>query len=240
MDSLLVVRLGLVPYEEGVRMQRALEAARGAGEIADTVLILEHPPVYTQGRRSSPQELPMGEDWYRMQGIEIVRTDRGGQLTYHGPGQLVAYPIMDLRALPNPDDVHAFVRAMEGAMIAALGDFGVEAGLIEGLTGVWVGDDPPPAGDARKIGSIGIHVRRGITTHGLAVNVANDLQPFEWVVPCGIEACRMTSLTRELGAEQDVGEFATALVARLGEAYDREPVETTAEDVLGPLTLETA
>jgi lipoyl(octanoyl) transferase len=237
MDSLLVIRLGLVPYEEGVRMQRALERSRGAGEIADTVLILEHPPVYTQGRRSSPAELPMGEDWYRMQGIEIVRTDRGGQLTYHGPGQLVAYPIMDLRALAEPDDVHAFVRNMERAMIAALGDFGVEAGLIDGLTGVWVGTDPPPAGDARKIGSIGIHVRRGITTHGLAVNVANDLQPFEWVVPCGIEACRMTSLTRERGAEQDVGEFATALVARLGEVYGREPVETAVEDVLGRLTL---
>ena len=90
MDSLLVIRLGLVPYEEGVRMQRAAERARAAGEVADAVLVLEHPPVYTQGRRSSPAELPMGEDWYRMQGIEIVRTDRGGQLTYHGPGQLVA------------------------------------------------------------------------------------------------------------------------------------------------------
>ena len=99
-------------------------------------------------------------------------------------------------------------------MIAALGDFGVEAGVIEGLTGVWVGDRPPPAGDARKIGSIGIHVSRGVTTHGLAVNVANDLQPFEWVVPCGIEACRMTSLTRELGAEQERRRrSATALVA---------------------------
>jgi lipoyl(octanoyl) transferase len=239
MNSLLVVRPGLIPYEEGVRMQRALESARSAGAIADTVLMLEHPPVYTQGRRSSPEELPMGEDWYRMQGIEIARTDRGGQLTYHGPGQLVAYPIMDLRELAEPDDVHAFVRNMERAMIAALGDFGVEAGLIDGLTGVWVGSDPPPAGEARKIGSIGIHVRRGITTHGLAVNVANDLQPFEWVVPCGIEACRMTSLTRELGTEQDVGEFATALVARLGEAYEREPLETAPDDVLGPLSLST-
>jgi lipoyl(octanoyl) transferase len=236
-----------------VRLQRAVERARGAGEISDTVLILEHPPVYTQGRRSNPAELPMGEDWYRMQGIEIVRTDRGGQLTYHGPGQLVAYPIVDLRGLKaNPDTpgreaeevagmgVHSFVRNMERAMIAALGDFGVKAGLIDGLTGVWVGDAPPPAGDARKIASIGIHVRRGITTHGLAVNVSNDLQPFEWVVPCGIEHSRMTSLTRELGAEQDVGEFATALVARLGEVYEREPVETAPETVLGPLTLETA
>ena len=237
MDSLLVVRLGLVPYEEGVRTQRALEQARAAGEIADAVLILEHPPVYTQGRRSNPAELPMGEDWYRMQGIDVVRTDRGGQLTYHGPGQLVAYPIVDIRRLSDADDVHAFVRNMERAMIAALADFGVEARVIEGLTGVWVGDEPPPAGDARKIGSIGIHVRKGITTHGLAVNVANDLQPFEWVVPCGIEACRMTSLTRELGAEQSVDGFADALAARLCEAYGREPVEASADDVFGPLTL---
>ena len=237
MDNLLVVRLGLVPYEEGVRMQRALEAARGAAEISDTVLVLEHPPVYTKGRRSTAAELPMGEDWYRMQGIEVVETDRGGQVTYHGPGQLVAYPIIDIRALREADDVHAFVRSMERAMISALGDFGVEARVIEGLTGVWVGDEPPPAGDARKIGSIGIHVRRGITTHGLAVNVANDLQPFEWVVPCGIEACRMTSLTRELGAEQSVDAFADAVVRRLGEVYEREPIETPVEDVLGPLTL---
>jgi lipoyl(octanoyl) transferase len=237
MDSLLVIRLGLVPYEEGIAIQRAVERGRAAGEVDDAVLILEHPPVYTQGRRSNPAELPMGEDWYRMQGIDIVRTDRGGQLTYHGPGQLVAYPIVDIRRLADADDVHSFVRKMERAMIAAIGDFGVQARLIDGLTGVWVGDEPPPGGDARKIGSIGIHVRRGITTHGLAVNVSNDLQPFEWVVPCGIEHCRMTSLTRELGAEQDVGEFATALVKRLGEVYEREPVETAPEAVLGSLTL---
>jgi lipoyl(octanoyl) transferase len=237
MQELRVVRAGIVGYEEALRIQAELERARGAGEIPDTVLMLEHHPVYTKGRRSTAAELPMGEDWYRMQGIEIVQTDRGGQLTYHGPGQLVAYPIISLRELAKPDDVHEYVRLMERAMIAAIGDFGVEAGLIEGLTGVWVGLDRPPAGDARKIGSIGIHVRRGITTHGLAINVANDLQPFEWVVPCGIEACRMTSLTRELGTEQDIGEFATAVAARLGEAYEREPVETSAEELLGPLTL---
>jgi lipoyl(octanoyl) transferase len=240
MEQLLVVRLGLVGYEEGVRMQRALERSRAEGEVSDVVLMLEHPPVYTKGRRSNAEELPMGEDWYRMQGIEVAQTDRGGQVTYHGPGQLVAYPIVDLRRLSRPGDVHAFVRAMEGAMIAAIGDLGVEAGVIEGLTGVWVGSEPPPAGDARKIGSIGIHVRRGISTHGLAVNVANDLQPFEWIVPCGIEACRMTSLTREHGSEQSVEEFATALAARLGEAYDREPVETPADEVLGSLSLSTA
>jgi lipoyl(octanoyl) transferase len=240
MNRLLVLRPGLVGYEEALRMQGALAAARGGGEIDDAVLLLEHPPVYTKGRRTTPDELPMGEDWYRMQGIEVTETDRGGRVTYHGPGQLVAYPIMDLRQLESPDDVHDFIRRMEGAMIAAIGDFGVEAKVIEGLTGVWVGGDPPPAGDARKIGSIGIHVTRGITTHGLAINVANDLQPFEWVVPCGIEACRMTSLTRELGTQQDVDEFAAAVATRLGEAYGREPVETPVDDVIGRLTLNPA
>ena len=237
MDTLSVARLGLVPYAEGARIQAELERARLADEVGDLVLMLEHPPVYTKGRRSAAEELPMGEDWYRMQGIEIATADRGGQVTYHGPGQLVAYPIMSLRSLARPDDVHWFVRSMEEGMIAAIGDFGVEARTLDGLTGVWVGSDPPPAGDARKIGSIGIHVRKGVTTHGLAVNVANDLQPFEWVVPCGIEACRMTSLTRELGAEQSVDEFASALVTRLGAAYDREPVETLAAELLGSLTL---
>jgi lipoyl(octanoyl) transferase len=240
MDRLLVVRLGLIPYDEGVRVQAEVERRRLAGEIPDVVLMLEHPPVYTKGRRSSSEELPMGEDWYRMQGIEVVQTDRGGQVTYHGPGQLVAYPVMSLRELRRPDDVHEYVRLMERAIIAAIGDYGIEAGLIDGLTGVWVGSEPPPAGDARKIGSIGIHVHKGITTHGLAVNVANDLQPFEWVVPCGIEACRMTSLTRELGTEQAVGAFADALAGRLGEAYGREPVEAPADAVLGSLSLSTA
>ena len=240
MDRLLVLRPGLVPYDEARRMQAALEAARAAGEVDDVVLVLEHPPVYTKGRRATADELPMGEDWYRMQGIEVTPTDRGGRVTYHGPGQLVAYPIVDLRRLADPDDVHDFIRRMEGAMIAALGDFGIDAAVIDGLTGVWVGDSPPPAGDARKIGSIGIHVSRGITTHGLAVNVANDLQPFEWVVPCGIEACRMTSLTRELGSEQGVDGFATALVRRLGQAYAREPVEARMDEVVGRLTLEPA
>ncbi len=238
MAELWVLRAGLVGYEEARRTQATLERARGAGRIPDVVLMLEHPPVYTKGRRATAAELPMGEDWYRTQGIEVVATDRGGQVTYHGPGQLVAYPILSLRELARPDDVHAYVRQLERAMITAIGDAGVEAGVIDGLTGVWVGTEPPPAGDARKIGSIGIHVRRGITTHGLAINVANDLQPFEWVVPCGIEACRMTSLTRELGAEQDVAEVATTLAQRLGESYDREPVERQADEVLGPLTLE--
>jgi len=221
--ELLVVRAGLVPYERARELQRELAVARQAERVADVLLLLEHHPVYTKGRRTDPAELPMGEDWYRMQGIEVAETDRGGRVTYHGPGQLVAYPIVSLR--PYGDDVHDFVRRLERAMIAALGEWGVSAQTIEGLTGVWTEGDPPPAGEARKIGSIGIHVSRGVTTHGLAINVNNDLQPFEWIVPCGIEAVRMTSLSRELGAEQDLDAFAGTLAARFAAVYERDLVE---------------
>jgi lipoyl(octanoyl) transferase len=226
-SELRVIRLGLIGYEEAARIQQAIASARAAGNVPDTALVLEHPPVYTRGRRTTADELPMGEDWYRMQGIDIVDTDRGGRLTYHGPGQLVVYPIINLSGLPKRDDVHAFVADIEAAIIAALGDHGVQARLFDGLTGVWVGSEPPPAGDARKIGSIGLHIHKGISTHGLAINVNNDLQPFEWAVPCGIEACRMTSLSRELGAEQDFHSFATTVVKRLAGAYDRELVEAS-------------
>ena len=215
-DNILVVRCGLVPYEEARELQRTLAARRQRGEIADVLLLLEHPPVYTRGRRSQPEELPMGAAWYEAQGIEVRDTDRGGLVTYHGPGQLVAYPIVHLGAYG--DDVLAYVRGLERVMIEALGEQGVEAQTREGLTGVWVGE--------RKIGSIGLHVSRGVTTHGLAVNVNNDLQPFEWVVPCGIEGVAMTSLTRELGAEQDLGAFADALVGRYAEVFGRDPVPT--------------
>ena len=221
--ELLVVRAGLVPYEQARELQRELAGARRVNRIADVLLVLEHPPVYTKGRRTDPAELPMGEDWYRMQGIEVAETDRGGRVTYHGPGQLIAYPIVSLR--PYDDDVHDFVRRLERVMIEALREWGVRARTIEGLTGVWTEGDPPPAGEARKIGSIGIHVSRGVTTHGLAVNVNNDLQPFEWIVPCGIEAVRMTSLSRELGAEQDLGAFADTLVGRFAAVYGRRAVE---------------
>jgi lipoyl(octanoyl) transferase len=240
MGELWVVRAGTVPYDEARRAQTVLAAARQRGEVEDLLVLLEHPPVYTKGRRSTPAELPMGEDWYRAQGIEVTATDRGGRVTYHGPGQLVAYPIISLRELDPPDDVGAFVRALERAIVAALADWGVEAGPIGGLTGVWVGDRPPPEGEARKIGSIGIHVQRGVTTHGLAVNVNNDLQPFEWIVPCGIEACRMTSLARERGAEQDLAGFGADLTARLAELTGRTVIERRWNEVVGTLALEPA
>ena len=226
--KVLVVSCGVVPYEEAGAVQRRLGAARQRDEVPDLLLLLQHPPVYTRGRRSTPDELPMGVEWYEMQGVEVCDTDRGGRVTYHGPGQLVAYPIVSLK--PYGDDIHEYVRRLERVAISSLADWAVEAGTIEGLTGVWTAGEAPGSGagraEAGKIGSIGVHVSRAVTTHGLAINVNNDLQPFEWIVPCGIESCRVTSLSRERGAEQDLDAFATVVADRFGETYDRTPVAT--------------
>jgi lipoyl(octanoyl) transferase len=233
-DEVLTVRCGLLPYEEARHLQRRIEVARQADELPDVLLLLEHNPVYTKGRRTQPGELAMGEDWYRMQGIEVCETDRGGAVTYHGPGQLVGYPIVSLK--PYGDNVHDYVRRLEQLMIGSLGAYGVDAEVIEGLTGVWVSGGPP---EGRKIGSIGVHVSRGVTTHGFAVNVNNDLQPFEWVVPCGIEGVRMTSLCREFGSQVDMDACMDVVTERFAEIYGRDPVPTTPE-ALGELLGEPA
>ncbi|HEX3873700.1 MAG TPA: lipoyl(octanoyl) transferase LipB [Solirubrobacteraceae bacterium] len=183
MDEIWVCHLGVTPYDEALALQQRLRAARQAELVPDILLLLEHPPVYTRGRRTAAGELPMGEAWYADRGIEIVDTDRGGRVTYHGPGQLVGYPIMRIT------DVIVYLRTMEDAIIAALAGENVPARVLDGLTGVWVAD--------RKIASIGVHVSRGVTTHGFAVNVENDLRPFDWVVACGIQGVQMTSVERE-------------------------------------------
>jgi lipoyl(octanoyl) transferase len=187
--ELWVCHLGTLEYRHALELQERVRAARQAGAIPDVLLTLEHFPVYTRGRRSSPGELPMGEDWYELQGFEIVDTDRGGKVTYHGPGQLVGYPIVRV------DDVLAYVRALERALVAALAQEGIAARARPedgpDFTGVWVAE--------RKIASIGVHVARGVTTHGFAVNVENDLQPFSWIVPCGLDGVRMTSIIKETG-----------------------------------------
>jgi len=206
---LLVRQLaGLVSYEDGLRLQEQCREAVQAGGV-EQLLLLEHEPVYTRGRRTKAGELPMGEDWYLAQGIAICDTDRGGAVTYHGPGQLVGYPIMRI------ERVHEYVAALEHALIAALADEGVEAELREGCTGVWA-----PKG---KIASIGVHVSKRVTTHGFAVNVDNDLQPFEWVVPCGMEGAQMSSICKETGRDGHMDSFRDAIVRRLCEALDREP-----------------
>jgi lipoate-protein ligase B len=203
--DLAVVQLGQLPYDEALELQLRVRAARQADEIGDTLLLLEHPPVYTRGRRTEAHDLPMGEDWYRMQGIEIHDVDRGGRVTYHGPGQIVGYPIMRIT------DVIEYVRTMEKAVIAALADEGIDAGVREGLTGIWA--------SGAKIGSIGVHVSRGVTTHGFAVNVDNDLQPFEWIVPCGIDNVRMTSLCKETGQAGGMDCFRKRTAYRFAQAY---------------------
>jgi lipoyl(octanoyl) transferase len=187
--------LGTIPYRDALTIQEDLRARRQADQLPDTLLLLEHPPVYTRGRRSGAEDLPFGEDFYRAKGIDVVATDRGGRLTYHAPGQLVGYPIMGI------DDVGRFLRKMEGAIVAALAEEGIAAHSrhAEGIdyTGVWVGE--------RKIASIGLHVSRGVTTHGFAVNVDNDLDPFSWVVACGLPDVAMTSIARELAPGRSTG-----------------------------------
>jgi lipoyl(octanoyl) transferase len=204
-DELWVANAGRIPYLDGVDLQTRLRERRQAAEIPDSLLLLEHPPVYTKGRRTEPGDLPMGDDWYRARGIEVHDTSRGGRVTYHGPGQIVGYPIMAI------GDVGAYLRTMESAMIAALADEGVAAEVRDGLTGVWVGE--------RKIGSIGLHVSKGITMHGFAINVDNDLQPFEWVVPCGIDGVRMTSLHLETGRTGGMSCFRKRVAWRFAQAY---------------------
>jgi lipoyl(octanoyl) transferase len=230
--EILVKRLGTVPYLEAWELQKELAEQRRRGEIPDVLLLLEHPPAYTRGRRSKREELPMGVDWYEAQGIAVHDTDRGGLVTYHGPGQLVAYPIVDLAG--HGDDIHAYVRGLERVIIEALGEAGVPAQTIHGLTGVWTEGEAPPTlsrTPARKIASIGLHVSRGVTTHGLAINVNNDLQPFEWIVPCGIEGVAMTSLSRELGGEQALEAFAATVAAAYGRVFERDPVPAGREEI---------
>jgi lipoyl(octanoyl) transferase len=228
--ELWICRLGTLEYREALALQERVRAARQAGRVPDTLLLLEHPPVYTRGRRSDPSELPMGEAWYRTRGIDVVDTNRGGRVTYHGPGQLVGYPIMAI------DDVIAYLRTMERAIVAALADAGISARARpeEGpdFTGVWTGE--------RKIASIGVHVSRGVTTHGFAINVDNDLRPFEWVVPCGLDGVQMTSVTREAPtageATPPLPAVRASMAERFAEAFGRSArdVEAAALDELAP------
>ena len=211
MAELWVCRLGRVPYAEALTLQERLRERRQEGAIPDVLLLLEHTPVYTRGRRTDTRELPFSEDWYGARWIEIFDVDRVGKATYHGPGQLVGYPIAQVGS-----SIIGFLRAMEAAIVAALAGEGIvdARGAGSRPTGVWVAD--------RKIASLGIHVARGVSTHGFAVNVDNDLTPFGWIVPCGLEGVQMTSVARETGRvdcmdcfrKRIAFEFAQAIGAR--------------------------
>ncbi len=226
LSELLVSQLGTIPYRDALAIQAEVQAQRQADEQPDMLLLLEHPPVYTRGRRAADNELSLGEDFYHAHGIEIVPTDRGGKVTYHAPGQLVGYPIMRVV------DIGAHLRKMEAAIVAALAEYGIEARsrCDEGIdyTGVWVAD--------RKIASIGVHVSRGVSTHGFAVNVTNDLTPFTWIVPCGLAGVTMTSMTRELGHEPEGGldAFSELVAQCFCTAHGHQPLFVAPEDIRGP------
>jgi lipoyl(octanoyl) transferase len=217
-----LLNLGRTPYEEAWAIQRSLAAAVSQGAIPDVVILLEHPPVITLGRRAEDGELhvPEGAD------VEIVETDRGGKSTYHGPGQLVCYPILDLNR--HGRDVKRYCRDLEEAIIRTVGSFGIEATRIEGLTGVWL--ERPP----RKIASIGVHISRWITTHGYALNVDLDPAPFtQWITACGLEDAAFTTMARELGRALSVDEVRPAAAAGLEETFGLSFEELPAEDDAG-------
>jgi lipoyl(octanoyl) transferase len=203
-----LLELGVTPYTEAWELQRSLAAAVSQGAIPDTVVLLEHPPTVTLGRRTSGEELHLPDDVE----LDVVETNRGGRSTYHAPGQLVCYPILDLNR--HGRDVKRYCRDLEEAVIRTLAAFGVQGVRIEGLTGVWL-EEPP-----RKIASLGVHISRWVTTHGYALNVDLDPAPFtDWITACGLEDARFTTLRAELGRPVRVDEVRPAAAAALGDVF---------------------
>jgi lipoyl(octanoyl) transferase len=208
---LVVRKLGRVPYAEGLLLQAQLVTERQAGRIPDTLLLLEHDPVFTLGRNARKENVLFPEDALRARGFEVFETGRGGDVTYHGPGQIVGYPILDLS--PDRKDVHRYVRDLEEVMIRTCADYGVAAGRGAGASGCWVGDE--------KIGAIGVRIARWVTSHGFAFNVDLDLAPFGLIVPCGIRERGVTSLARLLGRVVPVADVSDRVAIHLCTLFDR-------------------
>ena len=217
---LQVRRLGVVPYAEGLALQQELVTARKADRIPDQLLLLEHPPVITLGAkvRDDRSHVLASEQALDEAGVELFEAGRGGDVTYHGPGQLVGYPIIDLR--PDRCDIHRYVRDLEEVMIAAAAAFGVRADRVRGLTGAWVGQD--------KLAAIGVRISRWITSHGFAFNVATDLSHFSLIVPCGIQDRGVTSLGRLLGQPPSMSSVEDAVIQAFTATFGRELEEASA------------
>ncbi len=210
-------RLGRVPYAEALALQEQQVRLRQRGEAPDTLFLLEHAPVYTLGRNALHQNLLLPEATLRRRGFDVFETGRGGDVTYHGPGQLVAYPILELS--PDRRDVHRYVNDLEEVMVRLCGDYGLAASRVAGLTGAWVGPN--------KIGAIGVRIARWVTSHGLAFNVTTDLAPFEWIVPCGIRDRGVTSLARLLGRPVSLDEVADRLAAHFVGVFGHAPIQAS-------------
>jgi lipoyl(octanoyl) transferase len=218
MRPLHVRRLGRIPYGQGLELQARLVTRRQAGEIPDQLLLLEHDPAFTLGRNARHENILLSEAALRERGFDVFESGRGGDVTYHGPGQVVGYPIVDLS--PDRRDVHRYVRDLEEVMIRCCADHGIVAGRVAGLTGTWVGNE--------KIGAIGVRIARWVTSHGFALNVSTDLSAFDLIVPCGIRGRGVTSLERRLGRPVPLADVMDRLVVRFAEVFEREivPEET--------------
>jgi lipoyl(octanoyl) transferase len=225
----LTIDLGMIGYAEAYALQKRVVAARKAGVIDDVFLLCEHPPVITLGRSGKRENLLASEHVLRQKGMEFHATDRGGDITYHGPGQIVGYPILNLSAIRR--DVVWYVRTLEEAMIRATAEFGITAERVAGKTGIWV-----RAGDTEeKLAAIGVHIGRWVTSHGFAYNVSTDLRNFDLIVPCGIADCKATSLEKLLGRGVDLKEVEQRLAKHFGELFGREIKQAAREELLEKL-----
>jgi lipoyl(octanoyl) transferase len=210
-----VERLGLVDYADGLRLQRERLAARKADLIPDTLLLLEHPHVYTLGRNAKKDNILLSVEQVAMRGVQVFEIDRGGDVTYHGPGQLVGYPILDLTQ--HRRDIAWYMRALEEVLIAVAREYGIEAGRLSGAPGIWVGND--------KLAAMGVHISRWVTSHGFAFNVNTDLRYFDWIVPCGLRDKGVTSLQKLLGVPVAMDGVKEKVILHFGRVFDLEMAE---------------
>ncbi len=221
----LLARLGLTDYREALELQRSIALRRTEGALSDTLLLLEHPHIYTLGRRARRSDVLLDDESLGRLGIAAYRVDRGGEVTYHGPGQLVGYPVLDLRPLGG---VARYVRTLELVITETLLEYGLEPHRGRGPAGVWVGGE--------KVAAIGVRVSRGITTHGFALNVGTDLSYFQHIVPCGVPGGAVTSMERLLGRAVPLGEVESRIAGHFGSLFNRYVQEVAPEVLLGPVT----
>jgi lipoyl(octanoyl) transferase len=229
LKNCLTIDLGLIGYAEAYALQKRVEAARKAGVIEDVLLLCEHPPVITLGRSGKRENLLASEQVLRQKGVEFHATNRGGDITYHGPGQIVAYPILNLGEIRR--DVVWYVRMLEEAMIRATAEFGITTERVAGKTGIWV-----KSGETEeKLGAIGVHISRWVTSHGLAYNVSTDLRYFDLIVPCGIADRKATSLEKLLGRQVDEKEVAPRIAKHLGDLLGLKMKEASKKELMEKL-----
>jgi lipoyl(octanoyl) transferase len=228
--SCLIVDLGLIGYADAYALQKRVVAARKAGAIEDVLLLCEHPSVITQGRNGKREHLLVSEPLLKQKNVEFYETSRGGDITYHGPGQLVGYPILQLGEIRK--DVVWYVRMLEEAMIRTTAEFGVGAYRVEGKTGIWVSTLDAPE---EKLGAIGVHISRWVTSHGFAYNVSTDLRYFDLIVPCGIAGRKATSLEKLLDRAVSRKEVAPGMARHLGEVFGLAMIPGSRNELLGKL-----